>query len=65
MTEASYLGAVTRYEVVLLDGTGLAVMEANVLPIGDRLRLAPGEKILAVWPRDAAAVLQTTKTGEG
>ncbi len=62
--EASYLGAVTRYAVVLEDGTLLAVMEANLAPIGDRLRFAPGDQVLAVWPRDAAAVLQTTETGE-
>ena len=62
--EASYLGAVTRYDVVLDDGTGLAVMEANTLPIGNRLRFSAGDEVLAAWPRDAAAALQTIKTGE-
>jgi len=52
--EATYLGAVTRYQVALADGTRLNVMESNALPVGERLRLAAGDAVLAVWPRDAA-----------
>ncbi|GLR66534.1 ABC transporter ATP-binding protein [Acidocella aquatica] len=55
--EATYLGAVTRYQVVLADGGVLAVMEANTTPLGDRLRLTPGDKVLAAWPRSAATRL--------
>jgi putative spermidine/putrescine transport system ATP-binding protein len=63
--EAVYLGAVTRYQVALEDGTLLAVMEANTTPVQNRLRLSPGDKILAAWPRAAAAVLnQTSNKGE-
>jgi putative spermidine/putrescine transport system ATP-binding protein len=52
--EATYLGAVTRYLVVLEDGSQLAVMEANTVPLKDRLRLGAGSHILAVWRRDSA-----------
>lgn len=59
LREATYLGAVTRYQVVLADGSALAVMEANTIPVGERLRLVPGETVLAAWPRVAAAKLQS------
>jgi putative spermidine/putrescine transport system ATP-binding protein len=52
--EATYLGAVTRYQVALADGTLLHVMESNTRPVGERLRLAAGDAVLAAWPRDAA-----------
>jgi len=52
--EATYLGAVTRYQVVLTDGTHLHVMESNTRPVGERLRLAAGDAVLAAWPQDAA-----------
>ena len=52
--EATYLGAVTRYQVVLADSTHLHVMESNTLPVGERLRLAAGDAVLAAWPQDAA-----------
>ncbi len=52
--EATYLGAVTRYQVVLADSTHLHVMESNTRPVGERLRLAAGDAVLAAWPQDAA-----------
>ncbi|MDR3683599.1 MAG: ABC transporter ATP-binding protein [Geothrix sp.] len=52
--EATYLGAVTRYQVALADGTLLHVMESNTRPVGERLRLAAGDAVLAAWPHDAA-----------
>ncbi len=58
LREATYLGAVTRYQVILADGTMLAVMEANTTPLGNRLRLVPGDTVLAAWPRAAATTLQ-------
>jgi putative spermidine/putrescine transport system ATP-binding protein len=64
LREATYLGAVTRYIVTLDDGSELAVMEANTVPIGSRLRLCAGDKILAAWPRDAAAALHNPNKGE-
>lgn len=53
LREASYLGAVTRYQLALADGTLLQVMESNTQPVGERLRLTPGDAVLAVWPRAA------------
>jgi putative spermidine/putrescine transport system ATP-binding protein len=65
LREATYLGAVTRYQVLLADGGMLAVMEANTAPLGNRLRLVPGDTVLAVWPRAAATALQPdNKKGE-
>ncbi len=52
--ESIYLGAVTRYQVVLDDGALLAVMETNSVPLGNRLRLNAGDQVLAVWPKAAA-----------
>jgi putative spermidine/putrescine transport system ATP-binding protein len=57
LREATYLGAVTRYQVVLADGGMLAVMEANTTPLGNRLRLVPGDTVLTAWPRTAATRL--------
>jgi putative spermidine/putrescine transport system ATP-binding protein len=51
--EATYLGAVTRYQVALEGGMERAVMEANTVPLKDRLRLAAGSHILAAWRRDS------------
>jgi putative spermidine/putrescine transport system ATP-binding protein len=62
LREATYLGAVTRYQVVLADGGVLAVMEANTAPIGNRLRLVPGDPVLAAWPAKAAAMLEPINT---
>jgi putative spermidine/putrescine transport system ATP-binding protein len=53
--EASYLGAVTRYQVMLDDGGELAAMEANTAAPRERLRLGAGDRVLAVW-RHAAAI---------
>jgi putative spermidine/putrescine transport system ATP-binding protein len=55
--EATYLGAVTRYQVALDDGSELAVMEANIVPLSDHLRLGTGSRILAVWPQSAAMTI--------
>jgi putative spermidine/putrescine transport system ATP-binding protein len=55
--EATYLGAVTRYQVALDDGSELAVMEANTVPLTDHLRLGAGSRILAVWPLAAAVTI--------
>ncbi len=57
--EAIYLGAVTRYHVLLADGTTLGVMEANTQPLGQHLRLAPGDAVQAVWPISAAARIES------
>jgi putative spermidine/putrescine transport system ATP-binding protein len=63
--EAVYLGAVTRYQVELEDGTRLAVMEANAVPVQTNLRLHSGDKVLAAWPRAAVVRLeQTSNKGE-
>ena len=58
LVEAVYLGAVTRYYVGLADGTRMSAMESNTLPLGERLRLAVGEPVLAVWPRAAVQKLK-------
>jgi putative spermidine/putrescine transport system ATP-binding protein len=58
--EALYLGAVTRYRVALEDGVVLDVMEANTRPVGERLRLAPGDAVLAAWPAAAGASIQSS-----
>jgi putative spermidine/putrescine transport system ATP-binding protein len=55
--EAIYLGAVTRYQIALDDGSELAIMEANTVPLSDHLRLATGSRILAVWPQSAAITI--------
>jgi putative spermidine/putrescine transport system ATP-binding protein len=55
--EATYLGAVTRYQVALDDGTELAVMEANTVPLHDSLRLGAGSRVLAVWQQAAAMTI--------
>jgi putative spermidine/putrescine transport system ATP-binding protein len=55
--EAIYLGAVTRYQVALDDGSNIAVMEANAEPRIDSLRLGAGSRILAVWPEAAAITI--------
>ena len=55
--EAIYLGAVTRYQVALDDGGELAVMEANIVPLADHLRLGTGSRVLAVWPQGAAMTI--------
>jgi putative spermidine/putrescine transport system ATP-binding protein len=60
--EATYLGAVTRYIVVLTDGATLGVMEANTAQLGQRLRLAPGDAVNAVWPDSAGAIIQSINT---
>jgi putative spermidine/putrescine transport system ATP-binding protein len=52
--EAIYLGAVTRYHVALATGAVLSVMESNMLPVGERLRLGVGDAVLAAWPHAAA-----------
>ena len=57
--EAVYLGAVTRYRVALEDGSRLDVMEANTRPVGQRLRLAPGDTVMAAWPPAASAPIQS------
>ncbi len=56
--QATYLGALTRYIVRLADGTEVQAMEANILPLTDRLRLLPGDRVLAVWPRLAITPVQ-------
>ncbi len=61
--EAIYLGAVTRYQIILQDGTSLAVMEANTMPLRNALRLDVGSAILAVWP--AGAAMMIGNQGEG
>jgi putative spermidine/putrescine transport system ATP-binding protein len=55
--EATYLGAVTRYQVALDGGGELAVMEANIVPLADHLRLGAGSRVLAVWPEAAAITI--------
>ncbi len=60
--EATYLGAVTRYQITLADGTSLAVMEANTMPLGNHMRLAPGDAVLAAWP--ATAILPINNMGD-
>jgi len=55
--EAIYLGAVTRYQLALDDGSELAVMEANIVPISDHFRLGMGSRVLAVWPQGAAMII--------
>jgi putative spermidine/putrescine transport system ATP-binding protein len=62
VSEATYLGAVTRYQIRLADGASLAVMEANTMPLGTRMRLAPGDAVLAAWP--AAAILPINNQGD-
>jgi putative spermidine/putrescine transport system ATP-binding protein len=57
--ETIYLGAVTRYRVTLDDGRSLDVMEANTRPLGQRLRLAPGDRVLAAWSPAAGAPIQS------
>ena len=64
LQEATYLGAVTRYQVLLDNGENLAVMETNALPVGERLRLAVGARLLAAWPR-AAVVNVTSDSNRG
>jgi putative spermidine/putrescine transport system ATP-binding protein len=59
VVEAIYLGAVTRYRVTLDDGRSLDVMEANTRPLGQRLRLAPGDRVLAAWSPAAGAPIQS------
>jgi putative spermidine/putrescine transport system ATP-binding protein len=60
--EATYLGAVTRYQIRLADGTSLAVMEANTMPLSTHMRLAPGDAVLAAWP--AGAILPINNMGD-
>jgi putative spermidine/putrescine transport system ATP-binding protein len=55
--EATYLGAVTRYQVTLENGSSLSIMESNSVPLGNRLRLSAGDHILAVWPEAAAITI--------
>jgi putative spermidine/putrescine transport system ATP-binding protein len=62
--QAIYLGAVTRYQIELADGSELAVMETNLMPAGDRLRLIPGDEVLAAWPLSSALRLQSSNKGE-
>jgi hypothetical protein len=38
----------------------LDVMEANTRPVGERLRLAPGDAVLAAWPAAAGASIQSS-----
>jgi len=63
--EATYLGAVTRYQVALDDGSELAVMEANTVPLSDHLRLESGSRVLAVWPQAAAITISSTISNQG
>jgi putative spermidine/putrescine transport system ATP-binding protein len=66
LREAVFLGAVTRYQLLLDDGSTLAAMESNTLPIDDRLRFVPGDTVLAAWPRAAVTGLQPDNdTGGG
>jgi hypothetical protein len=32
-------------------------MEANIVPLADRLRLGTGSRVLAVWPQGAAMTI--------
>jgi putative spermidine/putrescine transport system ATP-binding protein len=62
--QATYLGAVTRYRVRLEDGNAVAAMESNTLPLTDRLRLVPGDTVLAAWPVSAVTQVQRSATRE-
>jgi putative spermidine/putrescine transport system ATP-binding protein len=64
LQQATYLGAITRYIVQLEDGTELEAMEANTLPLGDRLRLVPGDAVIAAWPGLAVTPVQRSTTRE-
>ncbi len=57
--EAIYLGAVTRYLLTLAEGGSLQAMESNTRPVGERLRLAASDAVLAVWPREAVRKIST------
>ncbi|WP_297369164.1 ABC transporter ATP-binding protein [Acidocella sp.] len=62
--EAVYLGAVTRFGVMLADGRALSVMEANTAPRAERLRLVPGDEVLALWPVEACVRISNNNEGE-
>jgi len=62
--EVQYLGAATRYEVVLDAGPVLFVIRQNIATVGQQGGPGVGERIELAWERDAMQSLKSAAAGD-